>query len=362
MSHPIERRAVNETPSREDVAGRRAQLASIPRITVLAATWLWLVVLFLGGACQRPATTTPSLGQPADTKRTEIERGPVRVTVEVAPHPVRLSDEPILTLTLDYESGVQIVKPPFGEAVGDFEIRDFRESLPETKADRVIVRQSYTLEPKRTGQLQIDSITVTFTDNRPRGDGKQHTLETEPLTIEVSSLVDKEAPSLNDLQGPTGPLELAQPARAGWWWLLGTGLLVLAVATGLWRFWRRRRPEPEPPLSPQELAYLELQRLVDEDLSQRDVKLFYVELTGVVRRYIERTTGIHAPEQTTQEFLREIGSGTAFSTAERGRLASFLESADMVKFAAHLPTAQDIEDAFHRAKLFLGLAAQEAAA
>ena len=29
-----------------------------------------------------------------------------------------------------------------------------------------------------------------------------------------------------------------------------------------------------------------------------------MELTGLVRRYIERTTGIHAPEQTTRHFTR----------------------------------------------------------
>lgn len=327
----------------------------------LAAALALVVMAAIG--CRPGAAPSPQASDASqNTKRTEIERGPLRVTVEVTPHPVRLSDEPTLTLTLDCESGVQVVKPPFGEALGDFDIRDFRDPLPETKADRVIVRQVYTLEPKRTGQLQIDPITVAFTDKRPRGDGKQHTVETEPLTIEVSSLVDQEAPSLDELQGLSGPRELPQPSRAMWWWLLGAGVLLAAGAVAVRRFWRRRRPESEPQLSPQELAYLELQRLVDADLSQRDVKLFYVELTGVVRRYIERTTGIHAPEQTTEEFLREIGAGTAFSVAERGRLASFLESADMVKFAAHQPTAQDIEDAFHRAKLFLGLVAQEAAA
>jgi hypothetical protein len=137
---------------------------------------------------------------------------------------------------------------------------------------------------------------------------------------------------------------------------------VLAAGLSTWRLWRRRRVAPEVPLSPQELAYLELQRLVEAGLSQHDVKQFYVELTGVVRRYIERTTGIHAPEQTTEEFLHEISGGSVFSLAERERLAAFLESADLVKFAAHEPLAQDMEETFDRAKRFLRLVRQEAAA
>jgi hypothetical protein len=310
-----------------------------------------------------PGTSTPggSTEAPADAKRTQAERGPLRVAVELTPQQVRLSDEPTLTVTLDYETGVEVDKPPFGEAVGDFTIRDFREPLPETKAGRVIARQIYTLEPMRTGPLQIDPITVTFTDRRPQGDGQRHTLQTEALTIEVTSLVDKDVPSLDKVQGLAGPVELAPPSRAGWWWTLSGVLLAIAAGATAWHFWRRTGPEPELQLSPQELAYLELQRLLEQDLSQRAVKLFYVELTGIVRRYIERTTGIHAPEQTTEEFLREIGAGTTFSPVERNRLAAFLESADMVKFAAHQPGPQDIAQAFERAKVFLQLT-QEAAA
>jgi hypothetical protein len=115
-------------------------------------------------------------------------------------------------------------------------------------------------------------------------------------------------------------------------------------------------------LSPQELAYLELDALLQENISATDVKRFYVRLTGIVRRFIERTTGVHAPEQTTEEFLREIGRGQLFLGDERTRLKAFLESADLVKFAAQEPTAADVEQTFQRAQAFLGLQTQEAAA
>jgi hypothetical protein len=309
--------------------------------------------------CRSAEEDAPESAEPEpQVARTDLERGPLRVSVQVEPHPVRLSDEPTLTLTLDYEIGVQVEKPPFGEAVGDFQIRGFREPLPETSSEREIVRQIYTLEPMRTGQLQIDPIPVTFTDNRPEGDGKTRTVETEALVVEVTSMVDAEAPSLDDLRGPAGPVELPPPKYSPLW--LGISCLLVFLAGGLggaiWLIRRRRGVEIQQQLSPQELAYLELQQIIEQELSERDVKLFYVELTGVVRRYIERTTGIHAPEQTTEEFLQEVHAGTVFSGAERERLSRFLESADLVKFAAHQPTADDIETTFERAKMFLGLA------
>ena len=74
----------------------------------------------------------------------------------------------------------------------------------------------------------------------------------------------------------------------------------------------------------------------------------HVRLTGIVRRFIERETGIHAPEQTTEEFLRAISSGDVFSRDERDRLREFLEVADLVKYAAHQPRKEDVEETFNR--------------
>lgn len=315
-----------------------------------------------GRATPQPAVT-PAGNTSAGSARTEIDRGLIKVTVEVSPSPARLSDEPTLTLTIDAARGIEVEKPPFGEAIGGFLIRDFREPLPETRGDREIRRQIYTLEPVQTGLQHIDPISINFTDRRVQGDGRRHTIETESLAVEITSVLEGEAPSLDALKPMAGPIELPQPAAVTTPWLTGGLLAVAAASAGCWWLLRRRRRESaETPLSPQELAYLELDALVQEDLAATDVKSFYVRLTGIVRRFIERTTGIHAPEQTTEEFLREIGRGRSFSADERMRLKAFLESADLVKFAAREPAAADIEQTFRRAQDFLGLRVREAAA
>jgi hypothetical protein len=323
---------------------------------------LWTLQTGCAQATPQPAVT-PAENASAGSARTEIDRGLVKVTVEVSPSPARLSDEPTLTLTIDAARGVEVEKPPFGEAIGGFLIRDFREPLPETRGDREIRRQIYTLEPVQTGTQHIDPISVNFTDRRTQGDGQRHAIETESLAVEITSVLEQEAPSLDALQPMAGPMELPPPAITTSPWL-AVGLLaaVVAAAGCWWLRHRRRRDIEQRRLSPQELAYLELDALVQENLAATDVKLFYVQLTGIVRRFIERTTGVHAPEQTTEEFLGEIGRGQLFSLDERTRLKAFLESADLVKFAAREPTAADIEQTFRRAQDFLGLRPREAAA
>lgn len=296
--------------------------------------------------------------------RSEVERGPVKFTVEVSPGKPRLSDEPQLTLTIRALNGIRVQKVPFGEALGEFLIRDFHEPVPESDGDWQILRQIYTLEATHAGVLTVSPITVHFTDARQEGDGKQHSIESEAIPIEVSTLLAEEAPSLVDLQPAIGPVELPASAIASSWWIVGIVVVIAIAAAFAWQRVRRSSVS-DPQLSPQELAWLELEQIVEHNLAESDSKAFYVELTGVVRRYIERSTGVRAPELTTEEFLREIAGKETIAPNEQQRLRDFLEAADLVKFAGYEPQTTDIEQSFERAKRFIGLPSgnpQEAAA
>jgi len=302
------------------------------------------VVVGCGGG--EPAVVAPP--------RSQVESGPVRVTVEVEPARPRLSDRVTLTVSIDHAAGVTVEPPAFGEAFGDFAVVELREPLARIEQGREIRQQVLTLEPTHTGELEIWPVDVTFMDTRPEGDGREHVVSTEPLSVEVRSAVDAEAPRLADLRPKAGPLGLPF-SYAAWIWGGAGGLVVLAAAGVLWWHCRGRKAIAPPRiLTPAEIAMRELERIIEEDLAHRDVKRFYIELTGVVRRFIEQTTAIRAPEQTTEEFLREIAVRATFSPAENRRLKSFLEAADLVKFAAHRPREEDIEASLDRAKGFVG--------
>ncbi len=107
-------------------------------------------------------------------------------------------------------------------------------------------------------------------------------------------------------------------------------------------------------MSPIERARVELDRLVKSSLPAKGkFKDFYVELTMVVRRYIQRKYSIKAPHLTTEEFLALVSSenGTACPSPEQ--LKDFLESADMVKFAGVAATVEMSENATKSAREYL---------
>jgi hypothetical protein len=318
-----------------------------------------IAFLIIASGCGQNSENAQPSSQQKNPAFSEVERGPVKVTAEVQPANARLSDEPVLTLTIEYEQGVEIDKPPFGASMGSFLVRDFHEPLAKTRNGREIIQQVYTLEPMQTGKLLIDPISVTFTDLRSNGDEKTHTIQTEALAVEISSMVGDSVPSLANLRPSAGPVEL--PTYGS---VLGWSIVIICIALAIigWltrRHFKRKQVAAAVVLSPEELAQMELEILARSGLAETDVVQFYVELTAVVRRYIERTTGIRAPEQTTEEFLREISQANTFNRDTNERLRNFLESADLVKFAAFRPRREDVDESFSRAKLFIGLKTQE---
>ena len=298
-------------------------------------------------------STSKSVG---DVIRNVKERGPLRVITEVSPAAPRLSDEPVFTLTFEYEDGVVLTKPPFGNALGDFEILSFREppaaSLPKADGGRQIEKQIYRLEPMGAGDLKISPIKIAFRDARPQiGDGQQHSIETDEIVVPVSTMLASDAPSLTDLRPAAPPVQMPATMNYKWLGLVFGAILLLAISV----WWFRRRPSEtmEPIFSPREIAEAALRELERSNLAESDTKNFYVELTGIVRRYLEQTTGVRAPEQTTEEFLRDITDHHSFQVEQRDRLQQFLQSADLVKFAGHEPLPDDIEKALQRARQFI---------
>jgi hypothetical protein len=318
-----------------------------------------LMIALLPGCGRHAAPTADPAEQQASVASSRVDRGPVRLTVTVDPSPARLSDEPTLTLEISYARGILVHKPEFGSALGEFVIRDFREPLPRIDGDREIVQQIYTLEPTGAGKFVIDPISVTFADKRAGGSDEEHTIATEPITVEVAAAIAQEAPSLEKMHGLAEPLPLPQPSRrVDVWMALAAAGILAGIAAGWWL--RRRRVLSAHVPTAAELATQELHRLRQRDLAGSDVKLFYVELTGIVRRYIERSKGVRAPEQTTQEFLQEISRRNDFPADQSRRLRGFLEAADLVKFAAHQPDEKDVEESFRRAEAFVVASPEEA--
>jgi len=111
---------------------------------------------------------------------------------------------------------------------------------------------------------------------------------------------------------------------------------------------RIKMPPPlPPPVPPHERALHALAGLLSKHwIEQANVEPFYVELSDIVRRYIEDRFQLRAPEQTTEEFIRATANSALLSHDHRKLTSSFLEQCDLVKFARHRPGADDMRAAY----------------
>tara|TARA_R110002049_G_scaffold161187_3_gene326646 strand:+ start:69441 stop:70562 length:1122 start_codon:yes stop_codon:yes gene_type:complete len=132
------------------------------------------------------------------------------------------------------------------------------------------------------------------------------------------------------------------------WWLLLVFMLVGLVAY----FILRKKPteeEIEARIPPYQLALKRLTELDEKQLWQNNkIKEYYVELTGIVRTYIEREIRIPALESTTDELVETLNDFKEVASIETSddtlkKLKELLQEADLVKFAKSAPLANEIE-------------------
>ncbi len=224
--------------------------------------------------------------------------------------------------------------------MGDFLIRDYSERPAEAATGNNVRRFHYQLEPAHAGKHLIRSVSIEFVDRRANSEAKAEPvlIETEPLEVNVTSELGEEAPSLANLE-PMVPPQSVPRVSATIWVIaaVAAGLLAIVAVVVVMRR-RRRRPVEVRRQTPEEIARKALAVLLAENLPARGlIKEFYLRLTGIVRQYVEDTTGIRAPEQTTEEFLRDMRSRQAFPPERGSRLAEFLEAADLIKYAGQQP-------------------------
>lgn len=283
----------------------------------------------------------------------ETREGPVTATLTLDPAEPRLGDPLVLTLEVFAKTGVVVEMPAFGEALGRFAIVDFAPR-EEATHDGLRMSQRYTLQASTSGRQRIPRLRLEFLDQRDAGvDARAKELLTDELAFVVASVLPEGQPldelrplraSLPELQGPW--------LRRNWPWLV-LGLGVVAAAAGGVVWWLRRAEE-RARLTAFDRAMARLERLQRRGLPAADAAdSWYVELSDIVRRYIEERFALRAPELTTEEFLAEAGRSRELTAGHRELLAAFLARCDRVKFARYSPDEDESQDALRDARRFL---------
>ena len=313
-----------------------------------------LLALLMVFGCQPDEAAVDSPADVEDPLAVVTEEGPVKATVSLSPPAPRLGDSLVLTLTVVATADVVVEMPAFGDALGRFAILDFMPSEEAASGGETTATQRYTLEAPLSGRHRIPRLRIEYRDQRAGiTDAQTRELLTEELPFTIESVLP-EGMVADTLLPMRARLEERAASVAYWSAGAALGLAALA-AVAIWLWQRRRTLQAERQRETaferamQRLERLELQGVPDDAAAGP----WYVELSDIVRRYIEERLAVRAPELTTEEFLREAGRNEEFSQGHRDLLADFLERCDRVKFAAHRPGAEESRRALDAARRFL---------
>ncbi len=106
--------------------------------------------------------------------------------------------------------------------------------------------------------------------------------------------------------------------------LLGLCILLIWVIKLI--FYKKRKILPLE----KALAALNLLRARVETISTYD---FGVEVSAILRHYVQEEHGLSATTQTSLEFLESIRNNAVFAVEEKAMLGKFLQTVDLIKFA-----------------------------
>ena len=317
------------------------------RLTTLA------LLLIAFGAPLRAQTEEPT--DPSATERSST-LGPVTAIVALSPAEPEFGDLLTLTLTVTAEPSVEVLMPSFGEALGSFSILEFapRESIDAEQ--RTVYSQRYSLDVDHSGAWVIPPLVVEFVDgregNRPAPEGDDaYELLTEAIEFTVKTILPENASA--ELLPPLGTLDplptAAEKARP---FIFGGAILLVFVPLLIWILWMVRQRGLRR--SAYDIALGRLRKLQRAPrATPEEIGAFYVELSAIVRRYLEDRFEIRAPESTTEEFLDRASRSQALGGDHRELLSRFLQQADLVKFARSIPGDLEIAESVRSAEQFL---------
>ncbi|MBI5574586.1 MAG: hypothetical protein HY919_08595 [Elusimicrobia bacterium] len=256
----------------------------------------------------------------------------VAVFAHLDKNKITIGDNVRLTIILEYTDDVKISSAAFEGNLSSFEIKDYKFSQGRKKYiifGRYVKKYEYLISTFTTGIYPISPFSISFANSA----GVIVQAQTQPLKIEVVSLLDKE--SAADIKDIKPPVNIKSKSFK----YIISVLLLIFLTLFLRKFFHKDLPsailsEIDDPYkyAVDELAKLENANLIKEG----KVKEFFIILTRTVRIYLSKIFGVNIIDMTTYEairILREKNTDKKFLMD----LRKFFDCADLVKFAKYIP-------------------------
>lgn len=276
------------------------------------------------------------------------------VSVSLEPSQIFIGEHATLIFNVNAGRDATIIFPVFQDEMHDkIEILHFgaHDTLKSGQEDIITITNRLRITSWEEGFHAIAPFAFTIISQ-----SDTLLVESDPVLLEVAEFSIEEHTNLKDIKSIlSAPVTLAELK----WYIIGIILFALLVFL-LIKYLRKRKPKPQPrtiwqkPEVPAHVAAIgSLENLKAKKLWQQGkVKEYHIELTDILRHYVEKRFNVGAMEMTTSEIMTALQSKKDLGE-NREDLQMMLQLADLVKFAKYSPSPIENENSMDKAFEFV---------
>nr|WP_068892671.1 BatD family protein [Pedobacter panaciterrae] len=278
----------------------------------------------------------------------------IKVEAKLDESTIVLGDQTILRLSAQLPVNEKVSFPVLTDTISS-KIQIVEAGKTDTITDKnnpkvVTISRQYTITSFDAGLQAIPAFLFEVNSK---------SFKTDPLPLQVTSVAVDTTKAVYDIKQPLAvKYSFLDWLRDHWHWVVLSLVLILLVAGVSYYLWQKRRNKPVAveikPLVPADVTALKkLAGLRDKKLwQQEEVKQYHIELTDILREYLEKRYRIQALEQTSEEIFAGLRH-MEITDQNRAKLRQILMLADLVKFAKGKPLDVENEQSIENAISFV---------
>ena len=218
-----------------------------------------------------------------------------------------------------------------------------------TTGNRVTFKQRLLITGFDSGVFRIPAFVFPVIPNS----GTSYTVQTDSFDLLVQTVA---VDTTKGFKGIKGIINVKSTWLDYVGYIIGGIVFIVLLVYVILYFLRNKKTMPKPQGPQETLQEYTLRQLAELDAKQlwqkNQVKEYYVQLTDILRGYVEARFQTPAMELTTDELLYKVQFHKELQPYQ-DLLAQILHTADLAKFAKAQPTPTEHTDAMDKTKQFI---------
>lgn len=237
-------------------------------------------------------------------------------------------------LSATYKEG-DVLFPMYKDSFSGFEIVESNPPFIKENNGLKEKHQDLTLIQFNAGQYNFSPAPFIYKNNN-----RLDTLYSNSFSVFVNTIV---LDTTDIIKPVKGPIQIPYTWRELIPFLVGAALFLLTVGLLLYWLSKRKKKKNQAPkiITKQEAHEIALQLLRQLEAAKKwqsgNVKSYYLDLSEIIRDYIENRFLVLAKESTTQEIISSLTQIEEMKQGQLNHLKDLLELADLAKFAKMQP-------------------------